>query len=1455
MRMKVSITCNPLISRIINILHFIAVKNFVQLCSEENTSQDYAFEYLESGGNCSEIMRVIEISENKNTSFVLPIFQAFNIVLLKIISSSPHKQMVAEEACRELLNKHYSIVKSMLSLTSNAKQRKVGLKLLSTMVTMSPGLAKEVLAHASFDRPILEVLSQPSKAEYGNTVRTSFIHFLISFLLEGSTATILTFLEKRGLLSSIFHGLLYDTPDTVSLVLSTIQTKVLEDKMISKTIKMNTFTTQVVQNIVNLYNWKGPSNWQPDRRKKTVQSIVVDKDEKQKVCECAHRFLLVLCTSHKYGIVFHDPTIGLGSKKHNQLMLTVLQSLEKPWDNYLAAELVIKICVSCPDLVKYILSHAEPFLEPRVSHKWVNVVNFIQQLIEQLVPECVEQFLSQLNIKQIVIIIQTFCVPKAVLQVLTSDTMSHEHIGIRHKSILLLCTMLESVDRYLSKVNTLTAFTAENKQTLKGLVVDYLNKNLPPASVLLNDWRKSVTASDELLDPSVPVPELYEHLSKLLDILYKYNILCPQLVDHITKELNTSEFLQTIENLCAGNMEVTAEMQMKAINLLLISDASLFIPSTELFAYVLPLLLKLYFKMRGSLQAKVESTLCQLLNITGMFEGCSEEIMVWLYAILEQDSYSDDIGNFLVSVVKTSNKNFLKYVQRLTSLKESTSDESYYNARKVIESLHIDVDRGLQCVHERQFHVMLSPLFLGFLDTLTGSDTVAISPYINTVLINLLHSQTSPMLLVKLILDDNYNSYFDKHTVKYYKSWTDCSTLVSIKKSYVCNSPVVKLNKYLINDEQDSDISTVLENIEWQHYYCITLTKLIIFYLSQLASKRILTEVQQKKCLNSVIYLLNKCNNVNILFTCLDYILKHPVLLQNFTTAHDTKQQSEKYCTTFTLNIIQELLKTKTKTELKTYLNAYRMKLVRELLLMLNKCGKNKEALVSSGIMDVVKLFDLTYEQCSELLKMIADIPSICLISQQNCPSTVVELISYTLIHYQKLNTNYDQMKPFNNDIISKISDHVIHLNKHSTELYLDDLESSIYQYVKQFPHSNISFGTNFFESLIHKSNINKIGAKLASQLLKCNSQLLDNVSSSVGEIMDKRDLIFSLLNAVINSDSEVVKSLLSKVYKEHEQIIMKFLNKPQKVANYLIDNYKVVVKLLNDCMTVEKANSFSIKSHKFDVTEIYHAEILTTVYNKSIMAEKSEPCKFKYICSYITTLMNMLINTLKRPEKSDEDWNKIENITSSLSTYIIRIKNVYRINYVDENLCKSAAFQTFSKLCLKFGLQGKPSLINTLKQLCQLTEESNADMGILFEMAVSHSEALNILLNESDLKTSLLSLLLVLCKKCPNVKAKAHIPVWLGAYGATVSQSDQCLLQLLALYEEAGTGFHEYRPYLWGKAAVGHYSVRFGVETTLWRQPKPKEVLDIFDENKIRNTITHFPRSRILKPDQPLYR
>lgn len=374
---------------------------------KENETQDVALEYLESDGSLQELIKCLE--EDSTLSPVL-VLEIVNYLLLKIIKCGLKCTDAAFQSCRYFLQNFTLVIEKMLGLSSAALERTVTLKFFTTMATYSSHLSKDILTSINFNLTRIELLSK-SRIE-NRTVRKHFVNFLTAVLIDIEYPVLSLLLSKKGLLTSIIPGLIYDDVDTVCSILTTMKSNILENPLVSKTDKMKTFNTIVVKNIVNLYNWKGPNNLKAQKG----HGIKVDEVQKAQVSQCVHEFLLTLCTSHKYGVIFRDPLVGMGKKTQNSLIYTVVDSMDSAWEHSYASELLIKICSVCPDITKHIWNNIKVALEPRFSPKWLKVVDFMKRLLEELKPSCLEPFIKNLNSQQIGPVITVLVSPLPILK-------------------------------------------------------------------------------------------------------------------------------------------------------------------------------------------------------------------------------------------------------------------------------------------------------------------------------------------------------------------------------------------------------------------------------------------------------------------------------------------------------------------------------------------------------------------------------------------------------------------------------------------------------------------------------------------------------------------------------------------------------------------------------------------------------------------------------------------------------------------------------------------------------------------------------------------------------------------------------------------------------------------------------------------------------------------------------
>ena len=138
-------------------------------------------------------------------------------------------------------------------------------------------------------------------------VRTCFIHFLLSFMMDSSAQVIKEFMAQKTRLRSIFDdGMIGDPVEIVVLVLDTLKTKMLENSEVTKTEKMKMFSSVAIRRILGLRKWTG------SRRKAEDDAMnAEDSAARETVIESVVGLIRTL-VSREHGITFHDPALGQG---------------------------------------------------------------------------------------------------------------------------------------------------------------------------------------------------------------------------------------------------------------------------------------------------------------------------------------------------------------------------------------------------------------------------------------------------------------------------------------------------------------------------------------------------------------------------------------------------------------------------------------------------------------------------------------------------------------------------------------------------------------------------------------------------------------------------------------------------------------------------------------------------------------------------------------------------------------------------------------------------------------------------------------------------------------------------------------------------------------------------------------------------------------------------------------
>lgn len=192
-------------------------------------------------------------------------------------------------------------------------------------------------------------------------------------------------------------------------------------------------------------------------------------------------------------------------------------------------------------------------------------------------------------------------------------------------------------------------------------------------------------------------------------------------------------------------------------------------------------------------------------------------------------------------------------------------------------------------------------------------------------------------------------------------------------------------------------------------------------------------------------------------------------------------------------------------------------------------------------------------------------------------------------------------------------------------------------------------------------------------------------------------------------------------------------------------------------------------------------------------------------------------------------------------------------LDFDPSTITTTNTWATFVKNSIKSGLSSKSYfgdvILRQLSTLLDLLYEDQNSTEVLqehFESLMSHPAYFDFALGSSDspLKESLFHLTFIFIKKAPGLALEKHIPVYLGAYQASLSKTDQFILALLQLYERSKVSFAKFRPFLWGEAAIMRHSLRGADEKgdALNKKSGNLETLNLLEEAHVRRSFVEYP-------------
>nr|XP_058152142.1 nucleolar pre-ribosomal-associated protein 1 isoform X2 [Dasypus novemcinctus] len=585
---------------------------------------------------------------------MLSTFQALEAILLRTASDLSHFHIVGTNIVKKLMNNHMKLISEAL-YASGYRTARACLNLMSALVAQGPEAARDVCSHFDLNTKPLYALVTKRDSKGAPDVRLAYIQFAISFLIAGDDSTIVQVLELKEFIPCIFSsGIKEDRISTVNLLLSTLKTKVVHNKNITKTQKVRFFTGQLLNHIASLYCWNGITDVSTEDVKASAEDA-----GKTVVRELVHKFLLDLCCSLKHGINFYDASLGTFGRGGNLTLLHFLLGLKTAAEDELVADLVVNILKVCPDLLNRYFKEVTFSFLPRAKSSWLNNIKLLNKIYEAQ-PEISRAFQTRefVPLPRLLPMVMVTTAPLVCSKAMFTQALNLESKAVRHTALALVAVILKralkTIDYCLNKEawHESGVYTPAVMEEFVQLFREALSKILPDLNTVVWVWqslRKPEAKQDDergkkRADTASAAPQSDDAetillKAALLQAICLYQKVAPHLV--MQYNFDFSKLLKGVISEQGLREEVPPVLQHHILQVALELPASKFMwlkaqegPDAEIIGgerSVFYLLMKMFVSStHPQLKSSTRLLIMKILRDTGVFEHTWKELDLWL---------------------------------------------------------------------------------------------------------------------------------------------------------------------------------------------------------------------------------------------------------------------------------------------------------------------------------------------------------------------------------------------------------------------------------------------------------------------------------------------------------------------------------------------------------------------------------------------------------------------------------------------------------------------------------------------------------------------------------------------------------------------------------------------------------------------------------------------------------
>lgn len=1428
--------------------------------------------FVESGGKPLEIVEVIKNSEESNLELVSLLYKMLRFVIFHLINSETEKIEPTVQALKFLVNRNKLSINNMLK-SSKTADKVLMLKILSIAISLDSETGRDILKTVDMfakcsekeDYSMLED-SKKDKTPYEDTSRLAFVHFVLAFLLDDKNVMLRKkLLQKRNLFEFFMRDLHEDSYEVIKLVLTNLTKNVLISVAFSKPEKLKIFTDDVIKSVLKLYEWAGPKNSKLSK---------FNKEDKSSVVTITHQFLLLLLTSKKHGIVFK----ALSEKRQNLRQLQVISWFKDVWMKEYPSILVIEILKSCPDLMQNILNRLVFALYPQMKPSWFMAVNFTKELLKSLEPQSMFKHFSMLEPKKISSNIIKLSISQFILQNFEVKALIQvNNLAVREQASNLLYLMLNQCCKYLAELKNIPTLKDFEKHRIKFDVINHIFTFFPNVDIILNSLYRSINfvrTKPSEADQIIVKNQLKNTLEILLLIIKNFPAIIekiPSVIDYLEVLRPIYEYNLTDSDNFDKNEDL--EIEMKVVKIIMFLEPSILSLESEMFSKIFLALIQVYCcSTTEDYKHEAKFLLTAVLMNTGIFQADN---------MIELDMWIEAFNTVSRSILKDSANAFVRTLRYIKSEDFEVTSGSENKKLKPCDASFfellgkIDENQGSnECsvvVNQCELSPVLSAFLLHKYTNATKLSKIMEFVEVSTLFFYQFIPQSRD--LIGDLLKNEKLKGLDTKMVTYFKSQSSGKSLVDFSKYLVKFEDFLyaKFNKAIIAREKvefDVKSEKQLEILIIQAiFYAIKMSEagklddesqeLVCYYIEKFYNKLLEVESTSESFASDHLDVMEKIQledggevkKVNKVLTLdikrsSEVIVKH--IFNNQLMLLDGFSLVDFNSMTKLVTKLSDIFRSSEMFE--KYSKSYCTKVVSDLCEIIS--GSDDET--NEEILEVLNKFPLGDTDCHKILNELLKV--------KDCKNKfLVSLLSFLLkqLTVQKTQAlNAKQVQQIERIYLEAAGDENIDLT---------ELEVQLLEYMMVFNHNIGNLSPKIFElafDVDHRVTTSKSYVKLLSFIFERNSKwnkiYIAQLKKMTPGLKKGKEVMYPLLNVALKknlfalSDGEQLKS----IYNDYKPGILKAIEKPSRAAQIYRENVTASVKLIEICMPINECNDLAMKKFKFEQTEFFQLKMLQKIFEKAMQANNSkQDVKKKMFVNFVNHWLQLFNISMTKQSVVNQEYVKV------LQEWFEMWKE---FTVIQESEINPKFWDFFYKMSLKNGLKSTGEDANMLLLLGKFInifvhpKDAADEIAQIFDMVLTHSNFFSVAFNYKnagrEMKRNLFFLLNILVQKNPAVAQEKHVPIFLSAYQATMSSCDQLILNLMRFYElRCEIDLYEYRPYLFGPAALSHFSSNEDKELKLMKKSIDdtsglfSKLLNLFEKNMVDMTLNNYPIKREL--------